>query len=180
MFGACTGWVSFPNWYPTVVSFTGSVTHRTYTAVGTFMTGTMSGTVDDSHFDPRLPIVPGTNYRASTGTFTGSIINRTATPAMIYQVVSHSAETGLTPVSTADLTYTDPSNNTVAMDWTRNHNTGITTPGTITMGGITITSCSAGTLGGLSGCTVKSGTTQIGTISGYTVYFVDGTFVSLQ
>jgi hypothetical protein len=93
-------------------------------------------------------------------------------------VTAAKGTTGVTYNNTnITMTYTDPSNNTVTVTGT-DYNGLSPTIGTATMGGITITGNNvyAGTP-----TTVTAGTaTLIGTISGPTMNFIDGTLASLQ
>jgi hypothetical protein len=181
--------VSSPSPYPKNATFIGSISGiGTNVSLGQFMTGAFTTTMDRTPvpasnylgFDVNQPISPSNYPRAESGSFVGTIVNRTVSPAMTYTVNVTAAKgtTGVTYNNTnITMTYTDPSNNTVTVTGT-DYNGLSPTIGTATMGGITITGNNvyAGTP-----TTVTAGTaTLIGTISGPTMNFIDGTLASLQ
>ncbi len=171
----------FTSWYPRTMSFTGSVTNLASAATGKFMTGTLALTVDLSTYNPLAPTTP-TNFSKDKGTFSGSITNSTVTPAMAYKVGLTMDASKAYNQTDVTIKYTDPSNNIVDLTETNISGATPTSTGTATMDGITVTSTlTGGNVYSGSPAAVTAGTaTQIGTVSGSIVYFIDGTTVSLQ
>ncbi|NDU89148.1 MAG: hypothetical protein G3I08_04580 [Ferrovum sp.] len=165
---------------PSNATFTGSISGMgTQASVGQFMSGTLTETANISNYDSTKP-VSTTNYKSLNFNFSGNIVVNTVSPAVKY-TLGFTLDESVFGQRGVTFTYTDPSNNTVTV--TRSG----ATPNTLTAtfggtNGITVDLTQNG--GSYSGSVYSGDPTNtanlIGNISGKTVNFNDGSFITLM
>lgn len=167
---------------PANMSFTGSMTNLATAGVGKFAEGTVTVTRDFTAHDVTRPL-SSSNFVKDTANFSGTVTNRTVTPAAVYQVTLNGDRTAYNKQTVAFI-YKDPSN-TVTVDATVDNASNAPYAMNVKSGAIIgVLSKTVGT--GTNGLTgdVYVGTTdpinKIGTLTGSTINYTDGTFTSLQ
>lgn len=167
---------------PANMSFTGSMTNLATTGVGKFAEGTVTVTRDFSAYNS-TQLAGSSNFIKDTAVFSGTVI----TPAAVYQVTLNGDRTVYNQQAVAFI-YKDASNNTVEVNATMGLASNAPYVMNVKAGSIIgvltkAPSTGASSTSGLTG-DVYVGTTdpinRIGTLTGSTINYTDGTFTSLQ
>ncbi len=165
---------------PASSSFTGSITGMgAQASVGKFMSGTLTESDNISNYDATKP-VSASNYKSLTFNFNGNIVVNNVSPAMTYTLGFTLDETvfGQRAIT---FTYTDPSNNTITVRRDgATPNTLTATSGGVNGISVVLTQNGASYSGSVYSGDSSNPANLIGNISGKTVDFNDGSFITLM
>jgi hypothetical protein len=174
------------------VSFTGSLKDLAHANVGTFLTGTVTNTESLSSYDATKPAnamvtssntqnrihesatISGIVTNNNTGTVTGTVTNTTVSSSSVYNL-TFTGNNNVDNQKVGSFTYTAPNSTTVTASYNSANNNV-----TATSGGVTAIIGKDNNGNPTGNVTLSNSTTVLGTISGNTVNFTDGSFMSMN
>jgi hypothetical protein len=162
------------------VSFTGSLKDLAHANVGTFLTGTVTNTESLSSYDATKPanaMVTSSNTQNrihESATISGTVTNTTVSSSSVYNL-TFTGNNNVDNQKVGSFTYTAPNSTTVTASYNSANNNV-----TATSGGVTAIIGKDNNGNPTGNVTLSNSTTVLGTISGNTVNFTDGSFMSMN